>query len=249
MAFAEHDGIRLRYVIEGEGPPLLMHHLGMGRLDDWYDLGYVANLADSFRLVLFDARGHGESDKPNEPGDFAAETMVGDVVAVLDAAGVDRAHYFGYSMGGKVGWAAAEFAPERFRSWIIGGADPYASDESAQGMIDLLEAGGMTAVIDALGSMWDVPESFVSTLQRNDPDVLRAYFRSTWPDLGAVTAKIEAPSLFFVGERDAVRDAVERAARETEDALFLDVPDADHLSAITDVEFVSTLVTGFAAEI
>lgn len=247
MPFADHDGIRLRYTTEGEGPPILMHHIGMSRLEDWYALGYVEQLAKDFRLLLFDARGHGESDKPTSPEAFGAEQMVGDVVTVLDAAGIDSAHYFGYSMGAKVGWAAASIAPDRFDSWIIGGADPYASDQSAQRMIDLLRKRDMEVVADALSETFTIPDFYRRTLLQNDPEVLEAYFGSSWPDLGGVTSEIDAPTLLFVGENDAVVDGVRQAADEIADARLVVVPEGDHLSVLLDTDAVVREVRRFIA--
>jgi pimeloyl-ACP methyl ester carboxylesterase len=60
-------------------------------------------LKNAFTAVLFDARGHGKSDKTHEPAAHELALVVGDMVAVLDAPGIDKAHYWGYSMGGRIG--------------------------------------------------------------------------------------------------------------------------------------------------
>ena len=107
MPYADNEGVRIHYRTEGEGPPLLLHHWAVATMDNWDDFGYVAALKDDYRLVLLDARGHGGSDKPRAPEAYALEKRVGDIVAVLDDLGFAKAHYFGYSMGGWIGFGAA----------------------------------------------------------------------------------------------------------------------------------------------
>jgi pimeloyl-ACP methyl ester carboxylesterase len=73
-------------------------------------------------LVLIDVREHGGSDKPHEPEAAAGLVQrLADLVTVLDNLGIDRAHYFGYSLGGLFGLGLAKHAPDRIRSLSIGG--------------------------------------------------------------------------------------------------------------------------------
>jgi pimeloyl-ACP methyl ester carboxylesterase len=66
--------------------------------------GYVDALKDDYQLILVDMRGHGQSDKPADPAAYAAETQVGDIVTILDELGIDKAHFYGYSLGARLGW-------------------------------------------------------------------------------------------------------------------------------------------------
>src|SRR5262249_10828234 len=77
------------------------------------------------RLILVDARGHGESDKPHERAAYTVDKHVTDIVAVLDALGVERAHYWGYSRGGWIGYGFATQAGPRLLKAAIGGQHPY----------------------------------------------------------------------------------------------------------------------------
>jgi pimeloyl-ACP methyl ester carboxylesterase len=121
-----YDNVRIHYELHGAGPALLMHHGGGGSLERWYELGYVEALSRNFRLVLVDARGHGQSDRPHDPQSYRYERWVSDLVAVLDDAGIERAHFFGYSLGALIGFRIPKYAPHRFDSLILGGAHPYA---------------------------------------------------------------------------------------------------------------------------
>ena len=75
-----------------------------------------------------DARGHGASDKPHDPEAYDPRLRVADIVGVLDDLNVSKTHYFGYSMGGGIGFALAKYASERLHSLIIGGMHPYKRD-------------------------------------------------------------------------------------------------------------------------
>ncbi len=121
------DGVRLHFEVEGpeDGIPLVLLHGISSNLRRWHEFGYVDRLRDRFRLVLIDARGHGESDKPTAEEAYDVRARVLDVAAVMRAAGVVRAHMWGYSMGGHTAASAAIYAPQLFRSLVIGGASPF----------------------------------------------------------------------------------------------------------------------------
>jgi pimeloyl-ACP methyl ester carboxylesterase len=125
MPHATNNGIRIHYEVEGQGPPLMLHCGFLQDLQRWYQAGYVDALRDDYRLILIDPRGHGASDKPHDVESYALPNYVADAVAVLEDAGVSKAHYFGYSMGAGIGFAAGVFSPECFTSLILGGGRPY----------------------------------------------------------------------------------------------------------------------------
>jgi pimeloyl-ACP methyl ester carboxylesterase len=64
MPYTNSQGVRIRYHIEGDGPPLVLQHGFTDSLESWYELGYVEALQHDYRLILVDARGHGASAKP-----------------------------------------------------------------------------------------------------------------------------------------------------------------------------------------
>ena len=121
MSYVKNEGVNIYYEEEGEGYPLFIHHGLGGSIKSWRDTGYIAPLAEKYRLVMMHARGHGKSDHSYIPEAYANRLMADDVLAVLDDLGIERAHFYGYSMGGRVGLALCKFAPERFSSMIIGG--------------------------------------------------------------------------------------------------------------------------------
>jgi pimeloyl-ACP methyl ester carboxylesterase len=144
MPCAMNDGVRISYQRVGSGPPLVFHHGFSGSRQTWHEHGYVDALKDDFALILLDARGHGASDKPHDPAAYTDEQRVRDVLAVLDDAGIERAIFWGYSMGGHVGYAIARYAPARLRALIIGGMHPYPRDAAPiRRRAEALRTGGM----------------------------------------------------------------------------------------------------------
>jgi pimeloyl-ACP methyl ester carboxylesterase len=166
VPYADNNGIRIRYEVDGSGPPLVLHVGFAGWLENWADAGYVAALRETNRLVLLDPRGQGRSDGLPDPAAYAANNRVGDILAVLDAEGIDRAHFWGYSMGGHVGYALGRLAPGRVRSLILGGASPFAGyPRSAEGdaMMDSLRKG-----MAGLAAQWEAefPDCWLSPGER-----------------------------------------------------------------------------------
>jgi pimeloyl-ACP methyl ester carboxylesterase len=98
--------------------PSLLHHGTSGSGADLIELGYVDALKADHQIILLDARGHGDSDKPHDPAAYDLALRASDVVAVLDAVGIAKADYFGYSMGGWIGFGVAKHAPQRFH-WSL----------------------------------------------------------------------------------------------------------------------------------
>ena len=104
IALNPHDGVELAYDSVGEGTPLLLVHGSALSKAIWRGFGYSKALRESYRIITMDLRGHGRSGKPLNREDYAMPTLVADVLAVLDAAGVQQAHYGGYSVGARLGF-------------------------------------------------------------------------------------------------------------------------------------------------
>jgi 3-oxoadipate enol-lactonase len=121
MSVAEANGVRIAYEVQGAGDPvLLVQGLGYAR---WGWEPVVERLAGGdFLVVSFDNRGIGESDAP--PGPYTVAQLAGDAVAVLDAAGVDRAHVVGASLGGMTAQQIAIAYPERVDRLVLACTTP-----------------------------------------------------------------------------------------------------------------------------
>lgn len=227
------DGVRIHYQLEGpEGAlPLVLHHGVYASMNMWRQGGassYVAKLSDRFRVILLDARGHGESDQPTRVEDYDFRNRVLDVVAVLKAAGLgpgERAHFFGYSMGAHVGMSAAIYAPQRFRSLFLGGASPYGAADFS-----------MTQ------RPWDETWPYVAKLPHAHREAWGALSEQQWRFRGAVQAlrTTELPYVLFAGDRDTGphRGVARFAAEHARPGASFIVEGANHLEAAARVDEV-----------
>ncbi|GAA1609399.1 alpha/beta hydrolase [Kribbella sancticallisti] len=113
------DGTRIAYQVEGDGPPLLLL-AGQANTHHWWDA--VRGDFIGRRTITLDWRGTGDSDRPDVV--YSTPGFAEDVVAVLDAAGIESADVYGTSMGGRVAqWLAIRF-PERVRGLVLGCTSP-----------------------------------------------------------------------------------------------------------------------------
>lgn len=229
MPTAHSHGLRIRYETVGEGPTVILHHGGGFRLESWDLAGWLEPLATQYRVVTFDARGNGESDKPTDSQDYALDLMVADVLAVADACDAASFHYLGFSLGAKVGWGVAASAENRLDSIALIGAEPEANEEVSEEFTDLLKQ-GPDAVAAAMSQMWEMPEWALDQQRRNDSEAQLAYFQSVWPDMSHVPTELRVPSLLICGTEDVTFDSMERAAC-TGDLTLVSLDGADHMAS------------------
>lgn len=111
---AQINGISMHYRVDGDAakPVIVLHHPLAANLTIWDELTEM--LARDYRIVRFDARGHGQTEVAKAPYDFA--TLSTDVVALLDHLGLDRVHFLGLSMGGMVGQFLGLEHAKRFKT-------------------------------------------------------------------------------------------------------------------------------------
>jgi pimeloyl-ACP methyl ester carboxylesterase len=124
MPFVDNEGIKIHYVVEGQGTPIVLIHASMGSYKEWYWPGFVSELKNEYMLILPDLRGHGESGYPHNASQYSSKDFTSDIIAILDELRITKAHCWGYSMGGTIAFWLSKYYPERFLSFIIGGAYP-----------------------------------------------------------------------------------------------------------------------------
>lgn len=124
----DSNGVKIRYVTEGEGEPVVLIHGWMGDSSMWgRDRSGNTKLDTSdskgFQLIALDCRGHGKSDKPHDPEKYGVEMAV-DVVRLLDHLKIKKAHFIGYSSGAFIVGKVAATHPERVLSIVYAGQAP-----------------------------------------------------------------------------------------------------------------------------
>ena len=119
----EANGIHLHIAEQGEGPTVLLCH---GFPESWYSWRHQlsALAAAGFRAIAPDMRGYGRSDRPEAIEQYTLLHLVGDMVGLLDALGIEQAAIAGHDWGAPVAWHAALLRPDRFRG-VIGLSVPY----------------------------------------------------------------------------------------------------------------------------
>ena len=234
MPHADSNGVKIHYHVEGDGPAIILQHGFSGNLHGWESAGYVDALKQGYTLILADTRGHGQSDKPHDVESYDMKLKSDDVVAALDDLGIDKAHYIGYSLGGRTGYGVAKYAPERFRSIIIGGMHPYGSSGGNAGVderIGILEQGIEEYVAYLESGMWGpmTPDERAQMLQ-NDPQALIASSIELrdFQGIEDVLPSMTMPCLLLVGEEDFLYEGVTRCVKEMPNATMVSFPGQDH---------------------
>jgi pimeloyl-ACP methyl ester carboxylesterase len=241
------DGVRTYFEDSGGSAPVLFYTGFADPLEVAKSSRLARALTGEFRLIFADHRGQGGSDKPREPSAYSLPTRVADAVAVLDALGIERAHFLGSSWGARLGFALGEHARERVLSLVLCGNQPYAwnlesptanvvaaaiaasKEEGMKGFVEAFES-GLDYRFPVPGRTW--------TLEKNDPAALEAAWRSAHVE-GPISEDLRnwrVPCLICVGEADEMHDAAKRAAEEIPGATFVSLAGHSHISAFYEAD-------------
>lgn len=212
---------------------------------DWRDAGYLEALA-GHRILNVDPLGNGLSDKPHDPDAYRWPEVAADVVAVLDAAEVDRAVTWGYSRGASLAAVVAAEFPDRVAAVIIDADGDLSSDIPAGSPVDPVY---LAMFNGNFGPLWDQysfsDEDRLYDAEVNDARALGAMEvgLARWGRRRA-TSGIVAPTLVLHGGNDGP----DRGPSRTADALGVEVrvlPDLDHLETFSRLDLVMPIVRGF----
>lgn len=202
-------GFDIAYRVEGSGPVVFLVPGILQSAVRWVEAGYVDALRDHFRVVAVDPLGHGESDKPHDAASYRQVDLATDLLAVLDAEGVDRAHMWGFSLGGQHVATVAALWPERVLTLTIGSTVvSYPGEVKAQfgaPWVPALRAG-------AWGEFWELfglaDERVRADLEAaNDPMALAAMVEGCL-DYDIPVARITAPGLLYIGSEEVLAPAM-----------------------------------------
>lgn len=235
MPSFDSDGVEIAYIDEGEGEPLLLiHGFASNIAANWVDPGWVRTLTQSGRRVIaYDNRGHGKSEKLYDPDVYGAPLMAEDGRRLLDHLGIMRADVLGYSMGARIAAFLTLAHPERVRGLILGGL----GINMVRGVV------GSGPIAKAL----EAPR--IEDVTNDTARSFRAFAEQTKSDLTALAACIRGPrekitperlatiavsTLIAVGSNDVIAGSGAELATLIPGAQFLDIPGRDHMRAVGD---------------
>ena len=229
------DGIRLAFIDEGAGEPvLLIHGFASSVKINWIEPGWVSLLTRSgYRVVAFDNRGHGESDKLYDRALYSAPLMAEDARRLLDHLAIPSADVMGYSMGARITAFLALAHPQRLRSAIFGGL-------GANMIRPMAGTGPIAAALEA-ASIDEVKNPTARTFRAfaertgSDLKALAACIRgSRDPITREMVASLTCPVLVATGTEDVIGGQAEELAALIPGAEALPIPRRDHMLAVGD---------------
>jgi pimeloyl-ACP methyl ester carboxylesterase len=238
MQSFDADGVRIAYIDEGEGEPiLLIHGFASNVAANWIDPGWVRALNEAGRRVIAcDNRGHGRSEKLYDPSLYGAPIMAEDARRLLDHLGIARADVMGYSMGARIAAFLVFNHPERVRSLVLAGA----GINLVRGMVGTgpiakaLEASRIEDVTN------DTARSFRAFAEQTGSDLkaLAACMRGPREKIAAQDlARIAVPTLVAAGSEDVIAGSGRELASLIPGAQLLDIAGRDHMKTVGDARF------------
>jgi pimeloyl-ACP methyl ester carboxylesterase len=239
--FFDSGGVRIRYVDAGKGSPVVLVHGFTGTIErSWVNTGVLPDLARDHRVLAFDLRGHGHSDKPHDPR--AYDEVALDVIRLLDHLRIEKAHVVGYSLGGIIAIKLLTTHPDRFLTVVLGGAAyrrsrSADSDHAAEAAAREIESGIYRALIVSTAPTDEPPPTEEAIRARSREIAASADVRAHAALMrarGALlvrdeeVATVRVPSLAVVGAADPALPRIQ-AMRKRWPGLEIEVvPGAAH---------------------
>lgn len=206
------NGINVTYKFDGpEDAPIVMLSNSLMSNHTMWD-PQMAVLTESFRVLRYDTRGHGDTDAPAGP--YSIKLLAEDVIALLDTLGIDKVHFAGLSMGGMIAQYLGANFPNRIHSLLLcNTASEMPTLDMWNDRISSAQEGGITALLDGTLQRW-----FTAPFLKNDKaavEKVAQMIRTTDKDgyIGCASAvrdmsqtsilsQIIAPTIIIVGEDD-----------------------------------------------
>lgn len=245
----DSSGVQIHYVDKGRGVPVVLIHGFTGSYARHWEAPGVLDALEKagYRVIAMDCRGHGQSGKPHDAGQYGLE-MVRDVVRLLDHLKIARAHIVGYSMGGSIatqllvrhpdrlltvtllgaGWAGEDLTVTNAQMLAL--ADSFARRDASY-LIRGVTSGGANGPTDA-----EVAALSAALFARNDADALAALARGYLPLADVPRDSLrstQVPLLALIGELDSLNmDAVKRMKAVVPALEVIELPGATHASSV-----------------
>ncbi len=236
MARFTSDGLALAYDEFGSADArkaiVLVHGFSSNKYENWKRMGwYDAIAGKGLRGLALDCRGHGESDKPHDPAKYGRRAMAGDVIALMDHAGIERAHVLGFSMGAHIALTVAMNDGGRVDHLVVAGVGGriFEPPRDPDGMAKAMEAVTPDDIADPM------LKSFRHFADEQKEDRLALAACSRGPR-EAITEDalfaIRRPALVIAGTRDELAGPPQGLAKAIAGAKSVAIPGCDHFSMI-----------------
>jgi len=247
MAMLDRDGVRIYYEDHGQGPAVLLSH-GFGATSEMWR-GQVEAFKDRYRVIVWDMRGHGRSDYPEDQALYSTAHTVADMRALLEACGVERAVIAGLSLGGYSSLAFHLAHPEMVRALMLFDTGPgfrrdeprEAWNQRARERADAFESQGLAAQSAS-------EERKVST-HRNAEGLARAARGMLTQQDARVIESLEGiavPTLVLAGADDTpFLPAIDYMAATIPGAAKVIIPGAGHASNLHQPEAFNRAMADF----
>ena len=228
-------GVEIAYQTAGEGPPiLLVHGFASNARVNWWDTGWVKTLTDAGRRVItFDHRGHGASEKLYDPALYPAAEMAEDALRLLDHLEIAQADVMGYSMGARVSAFLTIAHPARVRRAVFAGlaSRMITGVGGAEAIAAALEAPTRNDGLDINARAFRI----FAEQTKSDLKALAACIRSSREKITVEElASIRVPLLVVAGEKDKVAGDVDTLVNAIPGAVGVTLPNRNHMNAVGD---------------
>jgi pimeloyl-ACP methyl ester carboxylesterase len=250
MPKLNRDGVNIYYEVHGEGPVILLSHGYSATSQMWR--GQIEPLAKTHKLVVWDMRGHGQSDYPEDQSEYSETATVADMAAILDAVGAEKAVIGGLSLGGYMSLAFHRAHPERVTALLIIDTGPgYRSDEAREGWNQNALKTAARYERDGLGRQAEASAEVRISQHRNAEGLARAARGMlTQRDAAVINSlpTIAVPSIVVVGEDDKpFLNAADYMAAKIPGAAKVVIPNAGHAANIDQPEAFNEAIVEFLA--
>ena len=212
---------------------VLAHGFSSNRQEGWLRTGWYAAIEQRReRLIALDFRGHGQSAKSHDPADYDQSEMAGDIVALMDHLGVERADLIGFSMGARLSLIAALDHGRRFNNLVLAGIGARLFDppRATGAMAEAMQADKADDIQNPLLRSF---RQFADE-QGEDRLALAACSQGRARDIAPDDLfGLQLPTLVIAGARDLLAGSPEGLAEAIPGALAVSAPGCDHFGAIT----------------
>jgi 3-oxoadipate enol-lactonase len=252
------NGINFNVVIDGpEGAPWLILSNSLATNVTMWDR-QAADFRDAFRVLRYDQRGHGRTDAP--AGRYTFDTLIADVIGIMDALSIPKTHWCGVSMGCATGMGLVQKHPDRCDRMVLCDNPGRSSPETHkqwEERIALAQQGGMPALLESTMQRWFPPE----TLAANPPHMalIREMILTTPVngfigcsaalgdhDFRPLMPKVTHPVLYMCGEKDGHNAAAMKVMQdELPGSQYVVLPGAGHISNMDQPEMFSRKMREF----